>query len=168
MKLLQSVFTIVTLSTCLAMEDSESTSMDSSVQGIFTGTTPCGQMIRPLHKVPEEADCALVQWELTLHQDPVSFKPTTYKLSSVHRFIVKGTNMYSEPGTTSETGGKWTIVQGTKINPNAIVYRLEPDKPGTSISFLKLGNNLIHLLDNDGRLMIGNESFSYTLSRVTN
>ena len=168
MKLLQSVFTIMTLSTCSAIGDREITSKDPSVQIVFVGTTPCGQMIRPMHKVSQEADCALVKWTLTLYQDPVTLNPTTYKLSSINRFIVKGTNMYSEPGTKSETEGKWTIVRGTKTNPNSIVYRLESDKPETSISFLTLSDKLIHLLDNDGRLMIGNESFSYTLSRVAN
>ena len=168
MKLLQSLFTIMTLPACLAIEDPAINSKTSSVQMVFVGTTPCGQMIRPIHKVSQGADCALVQWTLTLYQDAATLKPTTYKLSSINRFIVKGTNMYSEPGTKSETGGKWTIVQGTKTNPNSIVYRLELDKPETSISFLKLSDQLIHLLDNGGKLMIGNESFSYTLSRVGN
>lgn len=168
MKLLQSVFAFTTLSACLAVGDRELSSKISSAQEIFTGTTPCGQMIRPLHKVSQEADCALIQWRLTLYHDPVSFEPTTYLLSSINRFIVKGTNMYSEPGIKNETEGKWTIVQGTKTNPNSIVYRLDPDKPETSVSFLKLSDNLIHLLDNSTRLMIGNESWSYTLSRVAN
>jgi len=156
------------LSACLAIGDREITSKDLSVQAVFVGTTPCGQMIRPMHKVSQEADCALVKWTLTLYQDPATLKPTTYKLSSINRFIVNGTNMYSEPGTKSETEGKWIIVQGTKANPNSIVYRLESDKPETSISFLKLGDKLIHLLDSEERLMIGNESFSYTLNRVAN
>jgi hypothetical protein len=168
MKLLQSIFAFMTLSACLAVGDRELPSKNSSVKGIFTGTTPCGQMIRPLHKVSQGADCALIQWRLTLYHDPVSFKPTTYQLSSINRFIVKGTNMYSESGTKNETEGKWTIAQGIKTNPNSIVYRLDPDKPETSVSFLKLSDNLIHLLDNSNRLMIGNESWSYTLSRVAN
>ena len=168
MKLLQPAFTIMTLSACLAIGDREIPSKNSPVQMVFVGTTPCGQMIRPMHKVSQDADCALVKWTLTLYQDAATMKPTTYKLSSVNRFIVRGTNMYSEPGTKSETVGKWTIVRGTKTNPNSIVYRLEPDKPETSISFLKLSDKLIHLVDNDGRLMIGNESWSYTLNRVAN
>lgn len=168
MKLIHSVFTMMTLSACLAVGDRKINSRNSPVLGTFTGTTPCGQFIRPLHNVSREGDCALVQWELTLYHDPVSLQPATYKLSSVNRFIVEGTNMYSEPGTTNETKGKWTIVQGTKTNPHSIVYRLESEKPGASISFLKLSDKLIHLLDNNGKLMIGNESFSYTLSRVAN
>ena len=168
MNLLQPVFAIMILSACLPGEDRDLNSKKSSAQIIFVGTTPCGQMIRPMHKVPQEGDCALVKWTLTLYQDPVTLKPTTYKITSINRFIVRGTNMYSEPGTKSEAEGKWTIVQGTKTNPNSIVYRLESDKPETSISFLKLSDKLIHLLDNDGKLMIGNEFFSYTLNRVIN
>ena len=156
------------LSTCSAIGDREITSKKAPLQIVFVGTTPCGQMIRPMHKVSREADCALVKWTLTLYQDPLTLKPTTYKLSSINRFIVKGTNMYSEPGTKSETEGKWTIVSGTKTDPNSIVYRLESDKPETSMSFLKLSDKLIHLLDIKEKLMIGNESFSYTLSRVAN
>jgi hypothetical protein len=168
MKLLQSFLTIMALSTCSAIGNREITSKDSPLQIVFIGTTPCGQMIRPIHKVSQDADCALVKWTLTLYQDPVTLKPTTYKLSSINRFIIKGTNMYSEPGTKSETEGKWTIVKGRKTNPNSIVYRLESGKPEISISFLKISEKLIHLLDIEEKLMIGDESFSYTLSRVAN
>ncbi|RXK61669.1 hypothetical protein ESA94_01235 [Lacibacter luteus] len=168
MKPIQSAFTLMTLVACLSVGKLQRNLNDSSILGIFAGTTPCGQFIRPLHKVSAEADCAMVQWKLILYRDPVSRKPTTYKLSSVNRFIVKGTNMYSEPGTKMETEGKWTIVQGTKTNPNAVTYQLGSDKTERSIRFLKLSDNLIHLLDSDGKLMIGNESFSYTLNRVAN
>jgi len=168
MKLVQSVFTIIALPVCLAMGDHDVSSKAPPVQVVFVGTTPCGQMIRPMHKVSQEADCALVQWTLTLYHDAATMKPTTYKLLSVNRFIVRGTNTYSDPGTKSETEGKWTIIQGTRANPNSVVYRLESDKPETSISFLKLSEKLIHLLDNDGKLMIGDESFSYTLNRIAN
>ena len=168
MNLLQPAFAFMILSACLAGEDRDINSRKPSLQIVFVGTTPCGQMIRPMHKVSQEADCALVKWTLTLYQDPVTLKPTTYKLSAINRFIVKGTNQYSEPGIKSEGEGKWTIVQGTKTNPNSILYRLESGNTETSISFLKISDKLIHLLNNEGRLMIGNEFFSYTLNRIAN
>lgn len=139
----------------------------------FAGTTPCSNIIRPLHKIPKESDCQLnechcimVEWKLALYKNAVSQEPTTYKLTGINRFSVKETNMYSQPGTKSETVGKWTIIKGTKTNPNAIVYRLNPDTPALSLSFLKLSDNLLHILDSDERLLIGNEFFSYTLNRV--
>lgn len=144
---------------------------DSSV--LFVGTTPCNKFIRPLHKIAEEPDCELnechcimVEWKLTLFTDPASKKPTSYQLSSINRFGVKETNMYSQPGTRSETEGKWAIIHGTKTNPSAIVYQLNPDKPAMCLSFLQLSDHLLHIIDQDGKLMIGNEFWSYSLNRA--
>jgi hypothetical protein len=35
-----------------------------------------------------------------------------------------------------------------------------------AINFVKLDDNLVHLLDPEGKLMIGNAAWSYTLNRV--
>ena len=168
MKLIQPNRTIMALTVWLTLANSSTTSKDSSVLGIFAGNTLCGDIIRPLHKISQQADCDLVEWKLTLYQDPLTRKPTNYKLTSVSRFIVKPSNMYSQPGTKTETEGKWTIVRGSKANPRAIVYQLDAGKPQISIRFLKLGDNLIHLLDQDGALMIGSSLASYTLSQISN
>lgn len=165
---------IMLMSTCFIKPKYSTTGKESVVLAIFAGTTPCSNVIRPLHKIPGESDCellecrcAMVEWKLTLYMNPVTKEPTDYKLSSINRFIVKGTNMYSQPGTKAESEGKYTIVRGSKTNPNAILYRLNPGKDGISIDFLKLSDNLLHILDHDGNLMIGNESWSYTLNRVS-
>ena len=168
MKLIQSNHTIMALTVWLTLANSSTTYKDSSVLGIFAGNTLCGDIIRPLHKISQQADCDLVEWKLTLYQDPLTHKPTTYKLPSVSRFIEKPSNMYSQPGIKTETEGKWTIVRGRKSNPRAIVYQLDPGKPQISIRLLKLGDNLLHLLYQDGALMIGSSQASYTLSRISN
>lgn len=139
-----------------------------AVMATFVGTTPCGQMIRPLFKVAEQTDCALVEWTLTLYQDAVTHEPTTFKLTSINRYVVEGTNMYSEPGTKSATEGKWSIVKGNGSKRNAIIYRLNPGHPTLSMSFLKLSDNLIHALDPRGNLMVGNAFHNYTLTRTGN
>ena len=160
------------MSTCLTTQGPATTSRDSSV--VFVGTTPCSNMIRPLHKIPPESDCALndchcimVEWKLTLYTDPLTHEPTTYRLTGTNRFGVKETNMYSEPGTRTEREGKWIIIQGTKNNPTAIVYQLNPDKPEIGLKCVRVNDNLIHILDRDERLMIGNEFWSYTLNRAS-
>ena len=168
MKLKQPTHTITALILWLSITNPSTTSKDSSVLGIFAGSTLCGDIIRPLHKISQQADCALVEWKLTLYQDPLTRKPTNYKLTGVYRFIVKPTNMFSEPGTKTETEGKWTIVRGSKSNTRAIVYQLDPGKPQRSIRLLKLGDNLLHILDQEGGLMIGSSLGSYTLNRISN
>ena len=164
---------LITIIGCDTAPDRSNSAKDSSV--VFAGTTPCGNVIRPLHKINPEPDCPLedckcmmVEWELTLYMDANTKVPTHYKLKGVNRYTVKETNMYSEPGINNEAEGRWAIVQGTKINPNAIYYQLNPDKPGLGLSFLKLSDNLLHIVDENEKLMIGNEFFSYTLNRISN
>ena len=157
---------------CNNISDQSNILKDSSV--VFVGTTPCGNVIRPIHKIDPEPDCPLqeckcfvVEWELTLYMDVNTKQPARYKLKGINRYNVKETNMYSEPGIKSEAEGKWAIIKGTKTNPNAILYQLNPDKPGMSLSFLKLSDNLIHIVDQNEKLMIGNEFHNYTLSRIS-
>jgi hypothetical protein len=140
---------------------------------LFAGTTPCSNIIRPIHKIAAEPDCALkeckcilVEWRLTLYNDPKTQQPTVYKLTGINRYSEKGTNMYSQPGTKTESEGKWAIVKGTKTNSRAIVYQLNPDNPKISVSLLRMSNDLLHILDDEGRLLIGDEFFSYTLNKV--
>ena len=163
----------ITMIGCDSVPDRSTSSKDSFM--VFAGTTPCSNVIRPIHKIDREPDCPLeqckcmmVEWELTLYIDANTKKPTRYTLKGINRYTVKETNMYSEPGTKSETEGRWAIVRGTKANPNAILYQLNPDKPGMGLSFLKLSDSLLHIIDQNEKLMIGNEFFSYTLNRVSN
>ena len=163
---------LITMTGCNGLPDQSNSFKDSVV--VFAGTTPCGNVIRPLHKIGPEPDCQLkdckcfvVEWELTLYMDAATKEPTRFKLKGINRFNVKETNMYSEPGTISEAERKWTIIRGTKTNPNAIYYQLNPDKPGMGLSFLKLSDNLLHIVDQNEKLMIGNEFHSYTLNRVS-
>ena len=158
---------------CNSVPERSNSSKDSFV--VFAGTTPCGNIIRPLHKINAEPDCPLeeckcivVEWELTLYVDADTKEPTRYKLKGINRHIVKETNMYSEPGIKSETEGRWAIVRGTKTNPGAIYYQLNPGKPGMELRFLNLSDRILHIVDQNEKLMIGNEFHSYTLNRISN
>lgn len=44
--------------------------------------------------------------------------------------------------------------------------RLNPDAPESAIYFLKLDDNLLHVLSPEKRLMVGNGGWSYTLNRT--
>ncbi len=135
-------------------------SVFSSPREVFAGTTPCGQLIRPLHNIAANKDCALVKWELTLFRDPHTQQPTTYRLTGESRHILPD-NMYSQPDNKSESSGKWSIQQGTGNYTGYLIYQLN-----TSIRFVKLSDDLLHLLDEQGRYMTGDPFQSYTLNRI--
>jgi hypothetical protein len=109
-----------------------------------------------------------MKWHLTLYQDGSKKTPDTYKLDCFFGLPKQGTNGFIGGGKKTEMEGKWTIDKGTPSDPHAIVYRLHDSKTNTTISFLKLNDNLLHLLDSDQRLMIGTAAWSYTLNRIGN
>lgn len=124
---------------------------DSSKLGRFVGRSPCQEVARELSK-PVTPDCIKVKWDLSLYQDPNTLAPTTYKL--------RGTFFRERVRE-----GKWTIVRGTKISPNAAVYQLDPDKPQGSLFLLKADSNILFFLDRERNFLVGNANFSYTLNR---
>ena len=136
----------------------------SSTLGVFVGSSPCDAVSRSLLKVPEAAKCELIKWHLTLRQDPGTPVPAAYKLTYTYGLPRQGTTGLVQGGTRVEREGRWSVVRGAARSPRAIVYRLDPDKPSESVSFLKLDQNLIHLLDRDGKLAVGNAGWSYTLN----
>lgn len=141
---------------------------DSSIAGVFVAGTPCSQGTRPLPGIAANADCELIRWKLTLYQHEVTKAPTTYKLHAVYGLPKQGTKEFIGGGKKIEKEGAWTIVKGTASDRNAIVYQLRDMETNKTISFLKLNDNLLHVLDSEQHLMIGSAAWSYTLNRIDN
>jgi len=62
--------------------------------------------------------------------------------------------------------GKWKIVNGTAHHPNGIIYELEAASGHGAIRLFKADDNIMLFVGHDGRLMVGNADFSYTLNRA--
>ena len=131
---------------------------------VFVASTPCNEEVRPLHNIPAEADCDLIKWKLILYRDAKMKSPTRFVLHSEWGYHIDN-RTYETRGTNDKVEGKWKIVKGIQANPQAEVYQLNPDQPGLSVSFLKLDDNVIHLMDKHGNLAIGNGGWSFTLNR---
>ena len=123
------------------------------VHGFFEGRSPCQEIVRLLNAPGKEA-CIKIKWGLILYRDPKTHTPTTYAL---------GGFAWRNPPKT----GKWAVVKGTKEDPDAAVYQLDPDTPQGFLSFLKADDNILLFLDRDRNFLVGNERFSYTLNRVS-
>jgi hypothetical protein len=123
------------------------------VHGYFEGRSPCQEIVTMLGAVGREA-CIKIKWQLILFQDPATGGPTTYAI---------GGFAWRNPPRT----GKWAIVKGTKEDPDAVVYQLDPDKPEGFFSFMKADENILLFLDKERNLLVGNSRFSYTLNRAS-
>lgn len=120
-----------------------------SVLDVFDGRFPCAS-IHSDWKLPVRSDCEKMKWRLTLYQAPDTHQPTTYVLNRPAR------------------EGKWTIVRGTKNDPEAIVYQLDADKPEVSVYLLKGSDDVLFVLDQQRNMRVGDAYLSYTLNRVVN
>jgi len=169
MKQVRLFFASTSLAVCLEITNSCSQTIkseNSSVLGVFKASTPCDDMAKTMLEIPSITKCELMKWNLTLYQDPKTFTPSDYKLICEYGLPKQGTKDFMEGAKTIELKGKWTIGKGTNETAGAVVYKLNADSSSISLSFLKPDQNLIHLLDQDKRLMIGNGAWSYTLNRV--
>lgn len=123
------------------------------VFGYFEGRSPCKEITK-LWNLAGKEECIKIKWQLVLYQDPVTRTPTTYALGGLE---------WRNPPKT----GKWIISKGTKEDPNAIVYQLDPDNADGFLAFQKIDDNILYFLDKDRNLLVGNSQFSYTLNRAT-
>lgn len=166
MKQLKIVFTASLLffgvmNSCSQQNDPDA----SSILGVFVASTPCSNGTRPLPGIAVNTDCELIKWKLTLYQNEVTKSPTTYKIHALYGLPKQGTKGLIGGGKKIEMEGKWTIIKGTASDRNVIIYQLNDIETSKSISFIKLNDNLLHLLDSEQHLMIGNAGWSYTFNR---
>lgn len=139
-----------------------------SIHGIFEGITPCSALTRPLPQIPVDTNCEQMIWKFILYQDSATGTPTTYTLESAFGVPQQGTPGLVGGGTPIVMEGSWVIVRGTKTDPDAVVYQLHSENSQPAVSFLKMAEDLLHVLNSDQTLMIGNASWSYTLNRTDN
>jgi len=152
----------------LSTENSYSQSLkgeQSSIQEIFVASTPCSAGTKPLPGIPVNADCELIKWNLTLYPAGTD-AAFSYKLNYTYGLSKQGSTGFIGGGKKVEMKGKWAILKNSSSNPHLVIYQLNDNNSKSTISFVRLNNNLLHLLDADQHFMIGNAAWSYTLNRV--
>ena len=130
------------------------------VFGVFVGSSPAGESIRPLLQIPPDAGAELIEWKLTLYQDPKTGAPARYHLEYKYGMTVPGTPGLGPIARAAERRGSWRIAKGTKGHPEAVTYELH-----AAVSLFKVSDSVLHVLNGDRSLMIGTGGWSYTLNR---
>jgi hypothetical protein len=107
-------------------------------------------------------------WKIVLYQDSVTGTPTTYTLESAYGTPQPNTPGLAGGGTPIVMEGRWEILKGTKMNSVAEVYQLSSEDSQPAVSFVKMSDDILHVLNSDQTLMVGNAAWSYTLNRTDN
>jgi hypothetical protein len=111
----------------------------------YQGRTPCN--------IPgmksKEKDCHKWKWDITLYADSQG-KPGAYKLL---------TQTWPQDGGRT---GKWHVTGNADAG---IVYKLDDASGNEFLRLLKVDDNILLFLGEGDELLVGNEDFSYTVSR---
>jgi hypothetical protein len=157
---LAGVLITVSMLVCIARGGEETKPGDSSVFGVFVGSSPCTESISPVLQIPADANLQ-IRWNLTLYQNPKTREPAGYQLRCDYESTVAGAPKPENRKHTVKRKGLWTIGKGTKWNEDAVVYELS----GAVVLF-QLNRDILHVLNPDRSLMVGNGGWSYTLNRA--
>ncbi|WP_353721206.1 hypothetical protein [Dyadobacter sp. 676] len=139
-------------------------SMVSPEPRVFVAATPCDAVPRHLLAIPREVDCEMIKWRLTLRRDPRNLGRDDFKLQYTYGMTKPGTQGFMNDGFSKEISGRWSFAGNTGPTPGKQIFTLYPASSGTAITFVQLNDRLLHLLDQQGNLMIGNAGFSYTFN----
>lgn len=112
----------------------------------YTGSTPAGQTVKSFLGIPLPDSIDFIRWKVTISDNH-------YQLSCNYGIGKPNTNGFIDGGTKMELSGE------CKKGENYYQFR-----NGTkTLKVIQLNEDLLHLLNTDNSLLIGNGGWSYTL-----
>jgi hypothetical protein len=112
----------------------------------FEGRTPCGVP----GIIPAGVTCYKLKWYIVFYGNPEKNEPTTCRIF--------GTRYRKEGGRR----GTWKIIRDNKGRIN---YQVSDENGNTFLYLEKIDENILLFTDAKGKLLTGNEDFSFTLNK---
>jgi hypothetical protein len=129
----------------------------------FVGTTLCGREVREfIGGLPSDAPCHAITWRLTLRPAPAP----TWKLAATYGVPARTNPNAMVDGPSVALQGTLRPVTAARSAPGATRHQLTREGVRRSLSFAEIHGDLLHLLADDGGLMVGTGGWSYTLNRA--
>ncbi|WP_336516520.1 hypothetical protein [Pollutibacter soli] len=116
---------------------------------VFEGRTPCQEISAELGLNKTDA-CTKMKWYIIFYRDSATGKPSHY---------LSGGRGYRKE--TMEKG-TWKMLTGAD---DRIIYEVYSEKYHTPIHLVKGDDNILFFTDASGKLLVGNEDFSFTLNK---
>ena len=126
---------------------------DESTPLVFVGRTPCQEFALEHPEMNVSPACFKLKWKLVLNRDPLTNLPSTCMMRKI---------VDNQP---REVTGRWSIQHGAISDPESIIYQIDFDEPGESISLLAGDDNILFFLDKNDQPLVGNQDFSFVLNR---
>jgi hypothetical protein len=113
---------------------------------VFEGRTPCDVP----GIIPAGKECYKLKWHIALYANAQKHGSGTYRVFG---------NIWHKPGRT----GPWELKEA---KDGRIIYQLYDEKGNEFVRLVKLDDNILAFTDALGKLLVGNEDFSYTMNRI--
>jgi hypothetical protein len=123
----------------------------------FVSSTPCDAAVRTFLAISADTACERITWRLTLSPGTAS---NDFTLGVLYGMTVPNTQGLAGGGTKAELQGNWATKDGARI-------RLTIRGSQRVLQLRRLDDNLLHIEDAGGALLVGNGGWSYTLNRRT-
>lgn len=121
---------------------------------VLVGSTPGDLPIKSMLTINPETEIDFIRWELVLDEADKKFD------LKLHFGVNKpNTKDFMNDGERLSFAGVYEVSK----NPKGNIYKLKSGK--SEISFVKISENVFHLLTSENNLMIGNGGWSYSLNR---
>src|SRR5687767_9739212 len=122
---------------------------DNQKQQVYAGSTPANAVVKSFLGIPISDSIDFIRWRLTIQNN-------RYHLQCNYGIGQPNTNGFVRGGKKIELNGRYE-----KVNNQ---YRF---RNGTKIlEAMEINIDLLHLLNQDNTLMIGNGGWSYTLNNI--
>jgi hypothetical protein len=115
----------------------------------YTASTPAGKTVRIFLGISQTDSIDFIRWQL--------------KIQNEKEFILLCSYGIGKPNTNGFINEKKAELKGAVDMSNNI---LTLSTNGKSLSMLMLNDNVIHILDEDGKMIVGNGGWSYTLNSM--
>jgi hypothetical protein len=122
----------------------------SGKENAYTGSTPADPVVRSFLGIPLSDSVDFIRWQLIL-------KDNNYTLNCNYGIGKPNTNGFIN-------GGKKIVISGV-LHKEKNNYQLHNDSK--ILKLAELNNDLLHLLDENNHLLVGNGGWSYTLNNLT-
>lgn len=145
----------------LSISCSQSAGVISASSGfVLAASTPCDADIRSILGIPADIKCDFIRWNLALDE-----RRKTFDLDIRYGEAEPNTLGFRGGGEERKLIGEFRVSSLHNDRGKQVIYQLEPRGSGSKFSLLKLNENLFHVLEPGGRMMVGNGGWSYTLNR---
>ncbi len=150
----------ISLSSCSQNSSSET----KLAPDIFAGSTPCNSSVSTALKIPSSDTCVFMKWELDMFNK--NDKDSSFKLLISYGDFQPNTMFFLGGGKSMDITGKLRTTYITRNSTKYKIYHLAGDKNESELLFIKLDNNILHLIDSNMDFIKGDPSFAFVLNRI--